>query len=249
LAWYDEGLNFRNEKRRGRFKRIELDRERLKQAYLSGRKVRDIAEEFGVSTATIKRHIKFLIPDSVKRNKGWTANTQNPRNQRIRELYEAGKSTLVIARLLGCGDEFVRQRLIKMGVERRDRATKSLLDYHPSRFGNRGRTYPIGDLPAFNEKLLYFYCLGYGQGRIASFLKVDKGTVRRRIRASRKAYVFKIRQCRRCQAIYRTTKHNSRICPRCVKPTTPKRAWDGWASWRADILGVMKNRQMMKVVA
>lgn len=248
MAWYDEGLDFRNEKRRGRFKRIELDRERLKQAYLSGKKVRDIAEEFGVSTATIKRHIKFLIPDSVKRNKGWTANTQNHFNQRVKELYEAGKSTLVIARLLGRGDELVRQRLIKMGVERRDRASKSLLDYHPSRFSNRGRTYPIGDLSTFNEKLLYFYCMGFNQRQMASFLKVDRGTVRRRIRALRKAYVFKIRQCRRCQVVYRTTKHDSHVCPRCTKPMS-RRAWDGWASWRVDILGVTRNRQMMKVVA
>lgn len=246
MAWYDKGLDFRNEKRQGRFKRVELDREKLKQLYLSGEKLVSIAGELGVSVATVKRHIRFLIPDSVKRNKGWASNSQNPFNQQIRKLYETGKSTLVISRLLGCHDEVVRQRLIKMGVELRSRA-KSLLDYHPSHFGNnRGRTYPISDLATFNERLLYFYCMGFRQKQIASFLKIDRGTVKRRVQALRKAHRFKIRQCRRCQVIYRTVRHDSHICPRCVKPTT--KLAHGWASWRIRDLGITRNRQMMKAI-
>lgn len=168
--------------------------------------------------------------------RGWASDSQKPFNQRVRELYEAGKSTLVVARLLGCSDELIRQRLIGMGIERRKRGSRSLLDYHPSCFC-RGRTYPVDDLEAFNRMLLYFYCLGFRQSEIASMLGVHRGTVQRRVQALRQAYVFKIRQCRRCDAIYRTIKPNSRICPRCTKPT--RKPAGNSASWT--------DRQMMGV--
>ena len=154
LPWYSRGIDFSNPKKKGRFKRIMLDTARLQEFYMDGSRLNDMAREFKVSKATVVRHLKFLIPDFLKKNRGRTGNLKAPFNKEIIKLYTNDHmSTSQIGRLMQCSDEKVRRHLLKCGVEMRNTGFKNPLLYHPKSLNRKtGKTYPIGNLEEFNKK-------------------------------------------------------------------------------------------------
>lgn len=220
MAWYDVGIDFKNPKRPGFRKRIILNTELLKELYFKGTLIKDIASFFNTSIPTIRRHLKFLIPKNLQKYK-FNYSPSNPVNQRIVKLYTNHHySTLKIAETIGLADETVRRRLQRLGIELRGRNFKNLETFHPGRLNrNKGKKYPIEDLNIFNQKFLEYYCLMYSQKKIARLLKIDRGTVQRRIKYFRSQYYFKLRFCKRCENLFRfkVTDHqrNSNVCSKC----------------------------------
>lgn len=231
MVWYNMGIDFENPKRKGRFERIPIDTKKLFQKYGEGVKITKIAEDFEVSEATIKRHLKFLIPDFMKRNKGRTENPNTSFNESIIKLYTNDHySTIKIADQLGCSAEKVRRRLIKCGVEMRKSSYKNLLEIHPSNLNRKEKEYPFEDLKDFNESLLMLYCLNFEREDIARYLNIHVDTVVRRINFVRSLYAFKLRVCKICDGFFRfivtESKRNSNICPLCMSKIKNRRGFD-----------------------
>ena len=222
LPWYSRGIDFSNQKKKGRFKRIMLDTARLQEFYMDGSRLNDMAREFKVSKATVVRHLKFLIPDFLKKNRGRTGNLKAPFNKEIIKLYTNDHmSTSQIAREMKCSAEKVRKHLLKCGVEMRTIGFKNPLSYHPKRLNRKtGKTYPIDNLEEFNKTFLFLYCMNYPVSGIAGKLNIDRSTAKRRLIFLRKMHHFKIRSCSRCDRIFKFVatkcKRNIRICPVCI---------------------------------
>jgi len=220
MAWYDNGIDFKNPKRPGRYKRLILDIEKLQELYYNGNLIKEIANYFNCSIPTIKRHLKFIIPKNLQKYK-YNYSASNPINQRIIKLYTNHHySTQKIGEIIGLNDETIRRRLQRLGIELRGRNFKNLETFHPGRLNkNKGKKYPIEDLNQFNQKFLEYYCLMYTQKRIAELLSIDRGTVRRRIKYFRSQYYFKLRFCKRCKNLFRfkvtERQKNSNICSKC----------------------------------
>ena len=107
-----------NQKRSGRFKRIEIDTEKLKSMYHSGATTKELAEHFNCSSPTIKRHLRFLIPLALRKYRQ-NYSKSNPVNQLIIDLYISRKlSTKSVALKVGLSDETVRRRLKRFGIYR-----------------------------------------------------------------------------------------------------------------------------------
>lgn len=223
MVWYN-GTRCKDKRQfnPGRFKRILLDKEKLKELYYNGTLIKQIASYLKCSIPTIKRHLKFLIPKNLQRYK-YNYSASNPVNQRIIKLYTNHHySTEKIAEEIGLADETVRRRLQRLGIELRGRNFKNLETFHPKELNrNGGKKYPITDLNLFNQKFLEYYCLMHTQKRIAELLNIDRGTVQRRIKYLRTQYYFKLRFCKRCENLFRfkVTEHqrNSNVCIRCRK--------------------------------
>ncbi len=222
MAWYNSSIDFRNPKRLGRYKRVVIDKEKLKQLYYEGKLIKDIGSFFNCSIPTIKRHLKFQIPKNLQRYK-YNYSASNPVNQRIIKLYTNHHySTLKIAELIDLCDETVRRRLQRLGIGLRGNNFKNLETFHPMQLNRKkNKRYPITDLNQFNQKFLEYYCLLYSQKKIAELLNIDRGTVHRRIKYLRSQYHFKLRFCKRCENLFRfkVAEHqrNSNICAKCRK--------------------------------
>lgn len=222
MAWYDnnKGIDFKNLKRPGRYRRITIDFDKLKQLYHQGKLIKDIASYFNCSIPTIRRHLKFLIPKDRQRYK-FNYSQTNPINQRIIKLYTNHHySTETIAEKIGLADETVRRRLQRLDVELRGRNFKNLETFHPMKLNRRkDKQYPIIDLNLFNQKFLEYYCLMLPQKKIAELLQIDRATVSRRIKYFRSQYYFKQRFCKRCSNLFRfrVSEHqrSSNICSKC----------------------------------
>ena len=222
MAWYNKGIDFKNEKRPGRFLRTQLDFDKLKQLYYQGKLIKELASLFNTSIPTIKRHIKFLIPENLRRYK-FNYSSANPANQRLIKLYTNHHySTEKIAGMMGLADETVRRRLQKLDIELRGRNFKNLESFHPMQLNRRkNKKYPIIDLNLFNQKFREYYCLMYSQKKIAELLQINRATVSRRIKYFRSQYHFKQRFCKRCENLFRfkVTEYqkNAKVCSRCRK--------------------------------
>lgn len=220
MAWYDRGIDFSNPKRLGRHKRIFLDREKLQELYYNGTPIKDIAAFFNCSIPTIKRHLRLLISPKLRRYKFYYS-AANPINQRIIKLYTNDHySTLKVAEIVKLNDETVRKRLKRLGVQLRRNNFKNLETFHPGNLAKKyHKQYPITELHLFNQKFLEYYCLMLPMYKIADLLKIDRGTVSRRIKFLRSLYYFKTRICKRCNNFFRfkvtERQKNSRICGRC----------------------------------
>ena len=221
MVWYNSTrCNDRRQFNTGRFKRIVLDKDKLKQLYHQGKLIKDLAFFFNCSIPTIKRHLKLIIPGSLRRYK-FNYSESNPLNQKIIKLYTNHHySTERIADMVDLADETVRRRLQRLDIELRGRDFKNLESFHPMQLNRRkGKEYPITDLNLFNQKFLEYYCLMRTQKKIAQLLQIDRGTVRRRIKYLRSQYNFKLRFCKRCEELFRfkVTEHqrNSNICSKC----------------------------------
>ena len=221
MVWYNgTRCKDRRQYNPGRLKRIFLDNDKLQELYHNGTLIKDIAAYFNCSIPTIKRNIKFLVPDILRRYKYFYSKS-NPINQRITKLYTNHHySTLKIAGIVGLNDETIRKRLHRIGIELRGRNFKNLETFHPMKLNRKlNKTYAFSDLNTFNQKFHEYYCLMYPQNKIAELLQIDRGTVRRRIDYLKKFYYFKTRFCKRCNNIFRfrvtERQRNSRICITC----------------------------------
>ncbi len=221
MVWYNgTRCSDNRQHNHGRFPRIILDPERLSQMYYAGTPIRDIAASLNCSVPTVKRHLKQMIPQKLRRYKFYYS-ASNPVNQNIAKLYTTNHfSTSVIARMVNLCDETVRKRLQKTGIELRKRNFKNVETFHPKNLNRKeNKFYAIEDLNEFNQTLIRYYCEMQSYYQIALALQIDRGTVSRRIRFLRKLHAFKTRFCKRCNNLYRfmvTEKQkNSRICGRC----------------------------------
>ncbi|MFH2106494.1 MAG: hypothetical protein ABII22_04485 [Candidatus Micrarchaeota archaeon] len=220
MAWYTEGIEYSNPKKKGRFKRLMLDTDELRKRYLSGQKIKDMAIYFRVSEATIKRHLKFIIPDSMKRNKGKISRKNETFNSQVIRLYTNHHlSTLKIANRLGCSSEKIRRRLHMCGVEVRSNSYKNLFSMHPGNLARISKTYPIEDLDDFNKAFLLMYCMNASLPQISESLGIHQHTVKRRIQFARSLFVFKLRVCKHCERMFRfistEKKKSSEVCHLC----------------------------------
>ncbi len=147
MTWYD-GTRCSDGRHHnpGRFPRIALDGEKLQEIYYNGIKIKEIASSFNCSIPTIKRHIKILVPDKLRRYKYYYS-ASNPLNQRIAKLYSNHHySTQKISEMVDLCDETVRRRLHRTGIELRGRNFKNLEGFHPGKLNRRiGKQYPISD--------------------------------------------------------------------------------------------------------
>lgn len=227
MVWY-KGTRC-NDKRQynpGRFHRIVLNTEKLKELYHNGTPIKEIASFFNCSIPTIKRNLRPLIPDALRRYP-FNYSQANPINQRIIKHYTNHHySTLKIAEIVGICDETIRRRLQRLGITLRGHNFKNLELFHPKQFNRKkDKKYPIEDLISFNSKFLEYYCLMHSQKKIAELLQIDRSTVSRRIRYLRSQYHFKLRECKRCENLFRfkvTEKHRtSNICPNCNRRNFP----------------------------
>ena len=223
MEWYNNVRctdGRRNNK--GRFPRIALDTEKLLEQYHNFTPIADIAANFNCSVPTVKRNLRPLIPENLRRYKQFYSEN-NPVNQRMMKLYTNHHySTLKIAGIVGLADETVRKRLKSLGIQMRGLGFKNLESFHPGKLRRRGsKEYPFKDVHEFNSKFREYYCLMYPQYKIAELLQIDRGTVRRRIRFLKEMYHFKTRFCKRCNNLFRfrVSEHikNSKICGRCRK--------------------------------
>ena len=221
MVWYNgTRCKDRRQNNPGRLKRIFLDNDKLQELYHNGTLIKDIAAYFNCSIPTIKRNIKFLVPDILRRYKFFYSKS-NPINQQIVKLYTNDHySTLKVASIVGLNDETVRKRLQRMGVELRGHNFKNLETFHPGNLAKRyNKQYPITDLHQFNQKFMEYYCLMLPMHKIAELLKIDRGTVSRRIKFLKSLYYFKTRICKRCNNFFKfkvtERQKNSRICGRC----------------------------------
>ena len=145
----------------------------------------------------------------------------NPINQQIIKLYTNHHySTLKIGEMVGLTDETIRKRLQRMNIQLRGHDYKNLETFHPGNLAKRyNKQYPITDLQEFNRKFIEYYCLMLPMHKIADLLKIDRGTVSRRIKFIKSLYYFKTRICKRCDNFFRfkvtERQRNSSICRRC----------------------------------
>ncbi|MBU0628282.1 MAG: hypothetical protein KKC75_03775 [Nanoarchaeota archaeon] len=221
MVWYKSTQAKDNRKfNKGRFLRKEINLDTLKDMYYNGKPIKEIASFFNCSIPTIKRHLKLIVPESLRRYK-FNYSESNPINQRIIKLYTNHHySTNKIAGIIGLTDETIRKRLLKLGIALRKRNFKNLETFHPMRLNRiKDKNYPIVDLNQFNQKFLEYYCLMHTQKNIAELLQIDRATVSRRIKYLRSQYYFKLRFCKRCNNLFRfrVTEHqrNANICSRC----------------------------------
>jgi DNA-binding transcriptional MerR regulator len=224
MSWYDKGngIDFSNPKRRGRFPRIALDTNLLFELYIKDVKVKDIAKKLNVSRPTVKRHLKFIIPEDKKRNNGRAYNPNDSLNREIITYYTNHHySTTHIGKLVGCSAEKVRRRLINCGIEMRSKTYRNLLTIHPKSLNRKKeKNCPFEDVEEFNNNFKFLYCLNFSKEDIAEIMKVHKNTAKRRIQFLRENNVFKLRVCKHCGKFFRfitTKKHkNSNVCPICM---------------------------------
>ena len=220
MAWYNKGLDYCNPKRPGRHKRILLDMQKLQQLYYDNSPINDIAVFFNCSVPTVKRHLKLLIPDKLRRYKFYYSEA-NPINQRIVKLYTNHHfSTIKIGEIVGLNDETVRKRLQRMNIQLRGHDYKNLETFHPGKLNHRSnKQYPITDLNEFNHKFIEYYCLMLPIYKIAELLQIDRSTVSRRIKFIKSIYYFKTRICKRCNNFFKfrvsERQKNSRVCGKC----------------------------------
>ena len=221
MVWYN-GTRCRDRRQNnpGRFPRKTIDAIELQKLYHNQMPIKDIASFFNCSIPTIKRHLKLLIPDKLRRYRFYYSES-NPINQRIVKLYTNHHySTLKVASIIGLNDETVRKRLQRLGIELRGHNFKNLETFHPGNLAKRyNKKYPITDLHEFNSKFIEYYCLMLPMYKIAELLNIDIGTVSRRIKFLRSLYYFKTRICKRCNNFFRFKatewQKNSSICGRC----------------------------------
>ena len=217
---HNTNIDFRNIQRLGRYKRIFIDKDKLKQLYHQGKLTKELASHFNCSIPTIKRHLKLLIPKNLQKYK-FNYSQSNPINQRLIKLYTNHHySTEKIAVMMGLADETVRRRLQKLDIELRGRNFKNLESFHPMQLNRRkNKKYPIIDLNLFNQKFREYYCLMYSQKKIAELLQINRATVSRRIKYFRSQYHFKQRFCKRCENLFRfrVTEYqkNAKVCSKC----------------------------------
>jgi len=232
MVWYNKGIDYKNPKKKGRFSRISVDTKRLFQMYAEGKKIDEIAEKFEVSEATIKRHLKFIIPDFMKRNKGRTSNPNTSFNLKIIKFYTNHHySTSKIGDEMRCSAEKVRRHLIKCEIEMRKTSYKNLLEIHPKNLNRKEeKEYPFENLKEFNESLMMLYCLNFEREEIAKYLNVHIDTAIRRITFIRSLYAFKLRVCKSCENFFRfivtDSKRNSNVCPLCMSKIRNRRGFD-----------------------
>ena len=221
MGWYNETrCTDSRQNNPGRFLRKIIDGEKLQKQYHNQVPIKEIATFFNCSIPTIKRHLRLLISPKLRRYKFYYSES-NPINQQIIKLYTNHHySTLKIGGIVGLNDETVRKRLQRMNIQLRGHDYKNLETFHPSKLNHRSKhQYPVTDLIEFNQKFIDYYCLMLPIYKIAELLKIDRGTVSRRIKFLRTLYYFKTRFCKRCNNLYRfrATKwqRNSSICGRC----------------------------------
>ena len=182
--------------------------------------IKEIASFFNCSIPTIRRHLKIIIPDKLRRYKYYYS-ASNPINERLIKLYTNHHySTIKIGEMVGLNDETVRKRLQRLEIKLRGHSFKNLELFHPGKLNRRkDKQYPITDLIQFNQKFIEYYCLMLPMYKIAELLNIDRGTVSRRIKFLRTLYYFKTRFCKRCNNLYRfratENQRNSSICGRC----------------------------------
>ena len=221
MVWYNgTRCNDRRQYNLGRFPKKSIDGQRLQEFYYNGTLIKDIASFFNCSIPTIKRHLKFLIPPILRRYKYYYS-ASNPVNQQIVKLYTNDHySTLKIGEIVKLNDETVRKRLQRLGIELRGHNFKNLETFHPGNLAKKyNKQYPVTDLHQFNQKFVEYYCLMLPMHKISELLKIDRGTVSRRIKFLKSLYYFKTRICKRCNNFFRfkatERQKNSRICGRC----------------------------------
>lgn len=223
MSWYNN--TYCKDRRRlnpGRFPRKVIDEQTFRKLYYAGRKNPELASYFNCSIATVKRHIKILIPVTLRKRMLNNSST-NPINQRIIRLYTNHHySTLKIAGIIGLSDETIRTRLHSLGIQMRSKDFKNLELFHPKTLNrHKDKQYPISDLNEFNHKFHEYYCLMYSNTKIAELLQIDRATVKRRIDYLNSQHYFKMRFCKRCGNLYRfrptERQRNSKICPGCRK--------------------------------
>ncbi len=221
MVWYNgTRCKDRRQYNPGRFLKKDIDSQRLQELYYNIIPIKDIASFFNCSIPTIKRHLKFLIPASLRRYKFYYS-AANPINQRIAKLYTNHHySTIKIAEIVGLCDETIRKRLQRMDIQLRGNSFKNLETFHPGNLAKRyNKEYPVTDLHQFNQKFIEYYCLMLPMYKIAELLNIDRGTVSRRIRFLKSLYYFKTRICKRCNNFFRfkatERQKNSSICGRC----------------------------------
>ena len=138
MGWYNgTRCKDRRQNNPGRFKRIVLNGEKLQQLYYDQTPIKDIAAFFNCSTPTVKRHLKMVIPDKLRRYKFYYSEA-NPINQRIVKLYTNHHfSTIKIGEIVGLNDETVRKRLQRMNIQLRGHDYKNLETFHPGNLAKR----------------------------------------------------------------------------------------------------------------
>jgi len=221
MGWYN-GTRYsdRRQYNPGRFPRKQLDSEHLQEMYYKGTKIKEIAALLNCSIPTIKRHLRLLISPKLRRYK-YFYSASNPINQQIIKLYTNDHySTLKVASIVGLNDETVRKRLQRLGIELRGHNFKNLETFHPGNLAKRyNKQYPVTDLYEFNQKFIEYYCLMLPMHNIAELLKIDRGTVSRRIKFLKSLYYFKTRICKRCNNFFKfkatERQKNSSICGSC----------------------------------
>ena len=221
MVWYNgTRCNDRRQYNSGRYPKINVDGQKLQEMYYKGTKIKEIAASLNCSIPTIKRHLRLLISPKLRRYK-YFYSASNPVNQQIIKLYTNDHySTLKVASIVGLNDETVRKRLQRLGIELRGLNFKNLETFHPGNLAKRyNKQYPVTDLHEFNQKFIEYYCLRLPMHKIAELLKIDRGTVSRRIKFLKSLYYFKTRICRRCNNFFKfkvTERHkNSSVCGRC----------------------------------
>lgn len=217
MSWYDGSTSVNKVHPR----RILIDAQKLYQMYVGGVLIKDIAREFNVSQATIKRHIAIIIPDGMRRNKGKTSNPDDMFNREIIRLYvEDYLTTHQIANVMECKPGKVSSRLKKCGVELRKKKGKNLFKIHPKTLNRKKKIdYPIQDTKEFNESFKLLYLLNFEIERMSELLGIHEETVIRRIAFLRTIHKFKLRSCKYCERFFRMiitdSQKNGNVCPLC----------------------------------
>ena len=221
MVWYNgTRCKDRRQYNPGRYPKINLDGQKLQELYYKGTKIKEIAASLNCSIPTIKRHLRLLISPKLRRYK-YFYSASNPVNQQIIKLYTNDHySTLKVAEIVKLNDETVRKRLQRLGIKLRGLNFKNLETFHPGNLAKRyNKQYPVTDLHEFNQKFIEYYCLMLPMHKIAELLKIDRGTVSRRIKFLKSLYYFKTRICKRCNNFFKfkatERQKNSRICIAC----------------------------------
>lgn len=101
---------------------ISLPIEALVEAYRSGETVDRIAARYGVSTQTANRRLRAagveIRPRSAYRGYELPERQQQIDPDRLRAMAAAGQSCREMATALGCSEECVRERMVRLGIPR-----------------------------------------------------------------------------------------------------------------------------------